>query len=180
VAREERGVEIQAAEARGFENALRENLAVGGDDHEVRRERAEILQRGGRAEFFGLLDGEVLGEGDLFDHRHPRLQIAARWLVRLRDHADDSVLFRIQKSPQRRSADLASSAKNNSHRLQHPPGAGLAGHRRAGHHELAGCDLALAERGRAAGAEVVIDFLIGQDEQELLADRHGGLAFFAI
>lgn len=66
------------------------------------------------------------------------------------------------------------------HFLKHPPSAGLAGHRRAGHHEFARCDLALAERGGATGAEVVVDFLVGQDEQELFADRHGGLAFFAI
>ena len=56
----------------------------------------------------------------------------------------------------------------------------MAGHRGVGHPHFACRDFALAERGGATGAEVVVDFLVGQDEEELFADRHGGLAFFAI
>ena len=118
VARKERGVEIEAAEARGFEDALGEDLAVGGDDHEVGHEDAEVVQRRGGAEFFGLLDGEVLGEGDLFDGGHSRLQIPASWLVGLRNHANDGVFFRGQKSLKSGRTDCTRAAKNDSHGLQ--------------------------------------------------------------
>ena len=41
-------------------------------------------------------------------------------------------------------------------------------------------DLPLAERGSAAGAEVVEDLLVRQDEKQFFADRHGLLALFAV
>jgi hypothetical protein len=85
---------------------------------EVGSEGAEVVQRLGRAEFFGLLDREVLGEGDLFDGGHSRLQIPASWLVGLRDHANDGVFFRGQKSLESGRADFARAAKNDSHGLQ--------------------------------------------------------------
>ena len=45
---------------------------------------------------------------------------------------------------------------------------------------LAGGDLALAERGGAAGAEIVEDFFLRQDQEKFFADRHGLLALVAI
>jgi len=45
---------------------------------------------------------------------------------------------------------------------------------------LAHGDLALAQGGGAAGAEVIVNFLVGQDQEQPLADGHGRLAFLAI
>jgi hypothetical protein len=45
---------------------------------------------------------------------------------------------------------------------------------------LAHRHFALAQRRSAAGAEVIVDFLFWQDEEEALANGHGGLAFLAV
>ena len=45
---------------------------------------------------------------------------------------------------------------------------------------LAHGHLPLAQRRGAAGAEVIVDFLFRQDQQQPLAHGHGGLAFLAI
>src|SRR6266480_1265996 len=48
------------------------------------------------------------------------------------------------------------------------------------HHLVAGGDFTLADRRSAAGAKVIVDFLVRENQQEPFAHRHGGLAFLAI
>ena len=47
-------------------------------------------------------------------------------------------------------------------------------------HQLALRDLALTERRGATGAEVIVDLLVRQNEQELFTDRHGFAALLTI
>jgi hypothetical protein len=49
-----------------------------------------------------------------------------------------------------------------------------------GHHFLTRRDFALAHRRRAAGAKVIVDFLVGQNQEKPFAHRHGRLALLAI
>ena len=115
VSREEGGVEIEAAEGRSFEHAFWKNLAVGGDDHDVGCERAEVVERTGGAEFFWLLDGKVVGEGDALDGGLAWLEVAAGGLVGLCDHANDAMVFRGEKGFEGGCTDFAGAAKDDAH-----------------------------------------------------------------
>src|SRR3954470_11014987 len=52
--------------------------------------------------------------------------------------------------------------------------------RRFRHHFFARCDFTLTDRRGAAGAKVIVDFLVGQDQKEPFAHRHRGLALLAV
>src|SRR3954453_2955858 len=47
-------------------------------------------------------------------------------------------------------------------------------------HFVARRHLALADRRSAAGAKIIVDFLVGENQKEPLAHRHGGLALLAV
>jgi len=48
------------------------------------------------------------------------------------------------------------------------------------HQFLTGRDFTLADRGSAPGAEIIVNLLIRQDEEEPLTDRHRSFALIAV
>src|SRR4051812_11204488 len=71
-------------------------------------------------------------------------------------------------------------ARSELDALHRGAAAGTARRRCPGHHFLAGRDFALSDGRRAAGAKIIVDFLVGQDQEKAFAHRHRGLALLAI
>jgi hypothetical protein len=86
-------VNIQAASRGQRQHRWLEDLAKGGDDHDVGLPISEAGQRLGGAECVRLVEGQIAGQGLLFDGRKGQLAAATGRPVGLGDDAHDPVLL---------------------------------------------------------------------------------------
>ena len=113
-ARQDRAVDVHAAEARQVEDALREDLPVGDDDEEVRvrlrepRDGLLVLQRR------RLEDGNRELAGAPCDRRVGDLGRPPHRLRRLRDGEDD-VVPRGHEGVQRREGEVGGAEEDDAH-----------------------------------------------------------------
>ena len=96
--RKKRGVDIKTAEARQVENCSRQNLTVGGDNDQVRGERAQLADKSFFTRFEGLENRQAKFQGPLFDSGKLQPKVAAFGAIRLSDHGDD---FEIRRRSER-------------------------------------------------------------------------------
>ncbi len=87
----QRGVDVDDAERRDIDDALRNDLAVADDDHGVGREGAQVFDGIGVADAFGLVDGDGVAERGGFHRRWRQFLFAAFGTVGLRDDFRDRV-----------------------------------------------------------------------------------------
>jgi hypothetical protein len=105
--------------------------------------------------------------------------------VGLRHNAND-LMLRLQQSLQRRHTDFARADENNAHAELRRQFVNHTGTTRAspGHclrkEFFAGCDLAPAYGRSAAGAKIIENLPIRQDEKQPLTHRHRRLALLAV
>ena len=88
-ARQQRGVDVDAAVRRQIEHVRPENLAEGGDDDDLRPPLVQWRSGFLAAQRPGLVDGEARRGGGQLDRRRAQLPAAAGRLVGLADDADN-------------------------------------------------------------------------------------------
>ena len=91
VFREERGVDIDAAEAGAADDLPGKDLAEGGQDNQLRREGPEGVQKRRLPDFFRLEDGEAEAVGGGLDRRGSRHAAPPLGAVGLGDDADNRI-----------------------------------------------------------------------------------------
>ncbi len=90
-AREQGGVAVDAAQARGVEHHLRQDQAIGDHHHQIRLERSQLglglfVAQAGR-----LVDGNAMLDGELLDRARHQLLAATGGAIRLGVDGDDLV-----------------------------------------------------------------------------------------
>ena len=88
---EQGGVDVDAAVLWQRQHGGRQNLAVGGDDDEVRLERGQLLNGGGGAQARGLVDGDIAFQGQRFRGRGGEAASAPGGAIRLGVDGDEPV-----------------------------------------------------------------------------------------
>ena len=179
-------MEIQTSNPWNLEHALRQNLAVGHDDDDVRRKPANLRNHFVVSNPHRLKNRHRRGSRLRFDRRSLDLLVAPDGFVGLRDHANQLVLWRVQESTQGRPADFARADEDNPHAaLRHqtvgrdsPTRTTRSGGPR--HHFVAGSYFALADRRRATGTKIVVKLAVRQNEEETFAHRHRRFALLAV
>jgi hypothetical protein len=90
-ARQQRGVDIQAPEARQLQYRIRQDLAIGHDDHDIRCQHREVRARGRIAQGGRLRHPQTVPLRDLLDGTGSQQAAAALRPVRLGEDADDGM-----------------------------------------------------------------------------------------
>lgn len=83
---------VDTAKGRQVQHRLGNDLAVGGNNNEVRLPAAEMLQRLGGANLLRLKDRHGMGAGAVFDGRGVQVQPSSGGFVWLTHHPDHYVL----------------------------------------------------------------------------------------
>ena len=120
--RQQRGVDVQAAQARQSQYPLRQDQAVGGHHHHVGRGGIKRFPggRGGVGELAVQAQAARLGQrqpqvqSQPFDRRRMQLQAASSGPIGLGQHQGDRESGRMQRS-QRRGREIRRAGKNNPH-----------------------------------------------------------------
>ena len=82
-------MKIDPTEFRDWQHARGDDLAVSDDDDEVGRIALQELVDFGRADFFGLMDGQAGGKSDFFYGGGRNLVAAATRAIRLSDDGEE-------------------------------------------------------------------------------------------
>ena len=112
--RQDARVDVDAAELRDIQHALRQDFPVGHDGNDVRAQGAKLLHGGIIAERRGLIDRQAGGQRDLLDLGHGELHAAVLRHIRLRVDADEVKAVRDQAGQAVRR-DLRRAHEDDSH-----------------------------------------------------------------
>ena len=125
-ARQQRGMDVQAAQARQLEHPLRQDQAVGRDDHHVGPRRLQRASRAARASSAYLPSSRRLRgwatampccERELLDRRGLQLHAAAGRAVGLRQHQRRPRSRRRDAARQRDGRELGRAGEGDAQRL---------------------------------------------------------------
>ena len=107
-------MDVDAAELRDIQHALRQDFPVGYNGNDVRAQGAKLLHGGIIAERRGLIDRQPRSQRDLLDLGHGELHTAVLRHIRLRVDADEVKAVRDQAGQAVRR-DLRRAHKDDSH-----------------------------------------------------------------
>jgi hypothetical protein len=113
VFRQQRGVHVEAAEARHVEHRLRQDLAVGDDDGDIRLQSRELGDELRIARPRRLQHRHRALDRELLHRRRVQLAAAAGRLVGLADHRHH--LLGVEEGPQRRHRELRRAHEDDAH-----------------------------------------------------------------
>ena len=114
-ARQQRSVNVEAAELRRGEHGRRQDEPIGGDDRDIRREAAELVLRFEGAQRRGRHDGQRQGLGEPMNRRLGDFEPApARRLRRARVDGDDVVAL-LEDGPQGRRREFGGAHEDDTH-----------------------------------------------------------------
>lgn len=121
-ARQQAGVDVQAAQARQVQRPLRQDQAVGGHHHDIRRHALQLRARGGRLvriaavepQAARLGDPDAGGQGRLLDRTGRQFQAAASRPVGLGQHQRHVVAGGKQRI-ERDTGEFGSAGENKAH-----------------------------------------------------------------
>jgi hypothetical protein len=122
VFRQQRRVDVDAAEARQRQHRGRQQPPVGGDDDDVGREGAQLLERLRAAQVLRLEHRQAVRLRQHLDGRRQQLHAALRRSVHARPHAGDLIAL-LQQRPQRSGGELRRAHEYDLHRRHSSSGA---------------------------------------------------------
>src|ERR1700730_7857626 len=108
---------MQTTYSRTLENSAWQDLSISHHYDHVRLKRANLFNGFSIFNAVGLQDWHLHLAPRFFDLRRFDPLLAADRFVRLRDHADEFVLFGVNQSSQRRHADFTRADEDNAHCL---------------------------------------------------------------
>ncbi len=126
-ARQQAGVDIQAAAGRQVQHPLRQDQPIGRDHHDIRRDGQQLVARLGgfvgvapvQAQAARLRDRNAGGQRRLLDQAGRELEPAPGRAVGLRQDQRNRMAGR-QDGFQRKAGKIGRTSKNNAHRVSYP------------------------------------------------------------
>jgi hypothetical protein len=113
-ARQEGGVDVDAAQARHVEHRLRQDQAVGGHHHDIRPRLRDGLARFPGFQVIRLGDGDAMGQGQFLHRTHFQFQAPPRRPVRLGEHQGD-VVARLDQGLEGGGGEIRGSGEDEAH-----------------------------------------------------------------
>lgn len=111
--RQQRGVDIEAAEARQLENISAQNFSIGSYDKEISLHGGELSKSLGTGQFLRLDHGNALAAGELLHRRSDQVQPASLRLVRLGDDGDNLTILALAQGCQGGNGKIGGAEKND-------------------------------------------------------------------
>src|SRR5258708_26801297 len=115
IARQQRRVQIDPAEARNCQEPRWNNLSVSDDHHRIGCDAFQEFLCRIRLDGFGLVDLQIVRECRFFDRRAADLLPASAWTVRLRDHSFDGNVWCSGETPERGYGEFRRATKDDAH-----------------------------------------------------------------